>query len=245
MGCANEGRYAVAQGSGSLATIPAGDVGDVLLLYCVVYKLFATATLIDEPVGWVDLAGVVDGRGNRLSARIADGTEGGTVSFTHNQGGGAWEYWTVLRLPPDPRFVSYLEPLAGTGSLVPSVVVPDLLAKTGVIVFIGGSVNTGGGAAGSNQDLCQVAHNAGNAFTQGTTVFLDCHAPGPTGDLTFFATGGMSTPSLWARVLVPSRLGCGPVEAPPLRQFQRDDLRARQRRSQQRSSRAGWPNAYL
>lgn len=244
MGCANQDSYAIAQGSGSLAYIPAGDVGDVLLLYCVVYTLFAENTIIDEPVGWVDLAGSTGGRGNRLSARVANGTEGGSVSFTHNQSG-AWEYWTVLRLPPDPRYSPWFEPAAGAGSLVPSVVVPDLLAKSALVIFIGGRQVTGGGSAGSNQGLCEVEHLSGNFYTPGTTAFLDCFPPGPTGDLTFVGTGGMDTPSLWARVLVPSRLGCGPVEAPPLRQLQRDDLRARQRRSQQRSPRAGWPNAYL
>lgn len=244
MGCANTGTYSVAVGEGSVSTIPPGAVGDLLLLYCIVYRLFADTTIINTPPGWVDLAGMTTARGNRLSARIADGTEGGSVAWTHNQGS-AWELWTVLRLTPDPRYSPWYEPLAGPGSLVPSAVVPDLLAKSGVIIFIGGGVDTGGGSAGSSQGLCQVAHISGNAYTPGATTFLDCHAPGPTGDLTFFGTGGMAPPSLWARVLVPTRLGCGPVEAPPLRQRQRDTLRARQRRSQQRSVRQSWPNAYL
>lgn len=244
MGCANQGTYAVANGGGSVATIPAGAIGDVLLLYAVVYKLFAESTVIVAPAGWSDLGGMTVGRGNRLCARVADGTEGGSVQFTHNQGGG-WEYWTTLRLTPDPRYSPWYLPAVGGGSLVPSVVVPDLLAKSGVVVFIGGRQVSGGGPAGSNQGLCQIANLGGNFYTPGTTTFLDCFPPGPTGDLTFYGTGGMDTPSLWAQVLVPSRLGCGPVEAPPLRQRQRDTLRARQRRSQQRSVRQGWPNAYL
>lgn len=244
MGCANPGTYAVANGDGSVATIPPGDVGDLLLLYAVVYRLFAETTIIVPPAGWVDLAGATGGRGNRLAARVADGTEPGSVQFTHNQGS-AWELWTVLRLTPDPRYSPWYEPMAGYGSLVPSAVVPDLLAKSGVVIFLGGAVDSGGGSAGSSQGLCQVAHISGNAYTPGATTFLDCHPPGPTGDFTFYGTGGMSTPSLWARVLVPTRLGCGPVEAPPLRQRQRDTLRSRQRRSQQRSVRQSWPNAYL
>lgn len=246
MTCPRAGKLAVTASSGNSIGYPPGQAGDLLVLSLHASNLFGATPPADLPPGWTNVGTATGDNTNtfisyRLCWKIATGAESGSLTITP---GSDYASHLMARLRPmgDP-YGGAVSAIGNATAVLPVASATVAAVPTLMLAFVGIRYDTGVFAVPVD-GMCHQDRILGGAYHSSVTLAGECFGVlGPTGTRQF--TGWETEPgAFWGRLLVPSKAACL-AEVPPLRGQQRDNLRSRQRGSQQLSDRAGWANAYL
>lgn len=246
MTCPRTGKLAASGSSDNSIAYPAGEAGDLLVASLHASNLFGSTPVPDLPAGWTNVGTATGDNSNtfisyRLCWKIADGTESGSLTITPSS---TYRTHLMARVKPAGNpFGGAVSAIGDASAIYP--VASAIVGAVPAIMLVFAYCDYGTGSYPQPTDgMCFRSRVMGGAYHSSGTLAGECFSDlGPTGTRQF--TGwSRERGAFWGRLLVPSKAACL-ATVPPLRGQQRDDLRTRQRSSQQLSGRGGWPNAYL